>query len=56
MSKHVVIVGAAGNMTSVATAALLKRFPQYTFTVCDYNYDALVRTHGDHASDSVQLH
>ena len=47
--KSIVVIGAAGNMTSVAVKALLKHYPQHDYLLTDYNLDALRCVHGEHS-------
>lgn len=55
MTRQVVIIGAAGKMTQVATHALVRRFPDDAFVLCDYNADALAAVHGERAGANVRL-
>jgi hypothetical protein len=45
MKKRIVVIGAAGQMTSVAVNTLIKHFPEHEFLLTDYNISALQATH-----------
>lgn len=55
MRKRISIIGAAGKMTSVAARALLKRFPEATFALSDFNYSALQAIYGKMEGPRVRL-